>query len=31
LHTRAKTIQHDLEATMERTFNMLTISKTGQY
>jgi biopolymer transport protein ExbB len=29
LHTRAKTIQHDLEATMERTFNMLTISKTG--
>jgi biopolymer transport protein ExbB/TolQ len=31
LHTRAKTIQHDLEGTMERTFNMLTISKTGQY
>ncbi len=31
LHTRAKSIQHDLEATMERTFNMLTISKTGQY
>jgi biopolymer transport protein ExbB/TolQ len=31
LHTRAKTIQHDLETTMERTFNMLTISKTGQY
>jgi biopolymer transport protein ExbB/TolQ len=31
LHTRAKTIQHDLESTMERTFNMLTISKTGQY
>jgi biopolymer transport protein ExbB/TolQ len=31
LHTRAKTIQHDLEATMERTFNMLTISKSGQY
>ena len=30
LHTRAKTIQHDLEATMERTFNMLTISKSGQ-
>ena len=29
LHTRAKTIQHDLEATMERTFNMLTISKTS--
>src|SRR5688572_33066918 len=25
LHTRAKSIQHDLEATMERTFNMLTI------
>ncbi len=31
LHTRAKTIQHDLEGTMERTFNLLTISKTGQY
>src|ERR1700742_1960573 len=31
LHTRAKTIQHDLEATMERTFNMLTRSKTGTY
>jgi biopolymer transport protein ExbB/TolQ len=31
LHTRAKTIQHDLETTMERTFNMLTIQKTGQY
>jgi len=32
LHTRAKTIQHDLEATMERTFNMLTITqKPGQY
>jgi biopolymer transport protein ExbB/TolQ len=32
LHTRAKTIQHDLEATMERTFNMLTITqKSGQY
>ena len=31
LHTRSKTIQHDLEGTMERTFNMLTISKTGQY
>lgn len=31
LHTRAKTIQHDLEATMERTFNMLTISKSGQF
>jgi biopolymer transport protein ExbB/TolQ len=31
LHTRAKSIQHDLEATMERTFNMLTISKSGQY
>jgi biopolymer transport protein ExbB len=30
LHTRAKTIQHDLETTMERTFNMLTISKSGQ-
>ena len=31
LHTRSKTIQHDLEGTMERTFNMLTISKSGQY
>jgi biopolymer transport protein ExbB/TolQ len=32
LHTRAKTIQHDLEATMERTFNMLTITqRSGQY
>jgi biopolymer transport protein ExbB/TolQ len=27
LHTRAKTIQHDLESTVERTFNMLTISQ----
>jgi biopolymer transport protein ExbB/TolQ len=27
LHTRAKAIQHDLEATMERTFNLLTISQ----
>lgn len=27
LHTRAKAIQHDLEGTMERTFNLLTISK----
>jgi biopolymer transport protein ExbB/TolQ len=27
LHTRAKAIQHDLEATMERTFNMLTIAQ----
>ncbi len=25
LHTRAKTIQHDLESTMERTFNLLTV------
>ncbi len=25
LHTRAKAIQHDLETTMERTFNLLTI------
>ncbi len=25
LHTRAKTIQHDLEGIMERTFNLLTI------
>jgi biopolymer transport protein ExbB len=27
LHTRAKNIQHDLEATMERTFNLLTIQQ----
>jgi biopolymer transport protein ExbB/TolQ len=27
LHTRAKAIQHDLEATMERTFNLLTIGQ----
>jgi biopolymer transport protein ExbB/TolQ len=27
LHTRAKAIQHDLENTMERTFNLLTISQ----
>src|SRR4026209_303344 len=27
LHTRAKSIQHDLEGTMERTFNMLTIAQ----
>ena len=26
-HTRAKAIQHDLEATMERTFNLLTIGQ----
>ena len=32
LHTRAKAIQHDLEGTMERTFNMLTITqRPGQY
>jgi biopolymer transport protein ExbB/TolQ len=32
LHTRAKAIQHDLEATMERTFNLLTIQqRPGQY
>ena len=32
LHTRAKSIQHDLEGTMERTFNMLTITqRPGQY
>ena len=32
LHTRAKAIQHDLETTMERTFNMLTIAqRPGQY
>lgn len=27
LHTRSKNIQHDLESTMERVFNLLTISK----
>jgi biopolymer transport protein ExbB/TolQ len=27
LHTRAKAIQHDLEATLERTFNLLTVFK----
>jgi len=27
LHTRAKAIQHDLEGTMERTFNLLTIQR----
>jgi biopolymer transport protein ExbB/TolQ len=27
LHTRAKTIQHDLEGIMERTFNLLTIDR----
>ena len=32
LHTRAKAIQHDLESTVERTFNMLTIAqRPGQY
>ncbi len=32
LHTRAKAIQHDLETTMERTFNLLTIQqRPGQY
>ncbi|MBE7481271.1 MAG: MotA/TolQ/ExbB proton channel family protein [Polyangiaceae bacterium] len=32
LHTRAKAIQHDLEATMERTFNLLTIQqRPGQF
>src|SRR6478736_5282793 len=32
LHSRAKAIQHDLETTVERTFNMLTISqRPGQY
>ncbi len=30
LHTRAKNIQHDLEGTVERTFNLLTIQRTGQ-
>ena len=27
LHTRAKAIQHDLESTMERTFNLLTLQQ----
>src|SRR5689334_22739612 len=27
LHTRAKNIQHDLEATMEKTFNLLTLQQ----
>ncbi|MBN2195572.1 MAG: MotA/TolQ/ExbB proton channel family protein [Polyangiaceae bacterium] len=27
LHTRAKSIQHDLESTMERTFNLLTVTQ----
>ncbi|MCC6217430.1 MAG: MotA/TolQ/ExbB proton channel family protein [Polyangiaceae bacterium] len=27
LHTRAKTIQHDLESVMERTFNLLTLQQ----
>jgi biopolymer transport protein ExbB/TolQ len=32
LHTRARAIQHDLETTMERTFNLLTIQqRPGQY
>lgn len=32
LHTRAKAIQHDLESTMERTFNLLTITqRPGSY
>lgn len=30
LHTRAKAIQHDLETTMERTFNLLTLQQRGQ-
>jgi biopolymer transport protein ExbB/TolQ len=32
LHTRAKAIQHDLDTTMERTFNLLTIQqRPGHY
>lgn len=27
LHSRAKSIQHDLETTMERTFNLLTVTR----
>jgi biopolymer transport protein ExbB/TolQ len=30
LHNRAKAIQHDLETTMERTFNLLTVYRPGQ-
>ena len=29
LHTRSKNIQHDLESTTERVFNLLTISSKG--
>ena len=29
LHNRAKAIQHDLETTMERTFNLLTVYRPG--
>ncbi|MBM4363387.1 MAG: MotA/TolQ/ExbB proton channel family protein [Deltaproteobacteria bacterium] len=29
LHTRAKSIQHDLEGTMEKTFNLLTLQQRG--
>jgi biopolymer transport protein ExbB/TolQ len=29
LHTRAKAIQHDLESTVEKTFNLLTIQQRG--
>lgn len=29
LHSRAKAIQHDLETTMERTFNLLTVHREG--
>ncbi|MFO0555447.1 MAG: MotA/TolQ/ExbB proton channel family protein [Polyangiaceae bacterium] len=31
LHTRSKTIQHELEAITERVFNLLTISTKGNY
>ena len=31
LHTRSKNIQHDLEATTERVFNLLTISSRPGY
>ncbi|APR79417.1 MotA/TolQ/ExbB proton channel family protein [Minicystis rosea] len=31
LHTRAKTIQHDLESTTERVFNLLTVSNKSGY
>ena len=31
LHTRSKNIQHDLESTTERVFNLLTVSGKSGY